>query len=575
MPHMRLRLLYFIIMIAFVFLGGGLFWTEIICYQRYKSLAWNNRVRLVPIEAPRGRILDRNGNILVDNRASFDVIVIPQELDDEDEAFKRLSEIVGIGKKTLKQTYSQRYRAPFAPIKIVEDISKKKAIILEEEGINLKGVFVRSRPKRNYRFGHIGSHIIGYVGKVAKDRWSVLRNYGYQMIDLVGKDGIEKYYNAYLKGENGGRQLEVDSRGRLIRVLGIKKAIPGRDLTLTVDVRLQSYIDEIFGKRKGAAIVMVPDTGEVLAMVSKPDYNPEVFINPKGLKERMSLLRDKRSPLLNRAIGNAYPPGSVFKPVVGMAGLLSGKVSPNAHFGCKGRYVLGHRVFRCWDEDGHGVQDLTEGLKNSCNVFFYQFGRTTGVEPITNYALKFGFGRPTMIDLPGEVSGLVPSILWQRLVRNKRWYQGDTLNLSIGQGYLLVTPLQIIVTYCAIANGGRLVRPYIVQKVDNVDVVGPKWKDLKIPVRYLQLIKKGLRKVVMDDTGTGHRARVEGLQIAGKTGTAQNPTGPSHAWFAGFSPIKKPKIAIVVFVEHGGKGGIEACELAREIFKKAKGLGYL
>lgn len=570
---MRARFISAAISVLFCILIAGLWYTQVIKYKKYLVLSRTNRVRLLSIESQRGKILDRNGVLLVDNSLCFDVAVIPQELENSADTLQRLGGLLGIAPQDVWKTVEKNYIAPFAPIIIKEDIQKPKAIALEESV--LPGIIVKVRPKREYRFNEVGSHVFGYLGEIGRGELERLKGYGYQIKDLVGKAGIEKSYDIYLRGEQGGMQLEVNNKGYLIKPLGKKEAQRGKDIYLAIDIRLQAFIENLFAEKLGACVVMNPYTGEVLALVSKPDFNPNFFVARERQLEVAAFLNQPDRPMLNRAVSGLYPPGSVFKPVVAVAALEEKKVDPTTTFSCSGKYNLGGSVFRCWDEDGHGVQDINQGLKNSCNALFYQVGRIVGVDDIALFATKFGFGAPTGIDVTEEAAGLVPNRLWKKLSRKEAWFEGDTVNFAIGQGYLLVTPIQVVRMMSAIANGGRLVQPYIVKRIEGVEITAGRSQNVGVSKSTLDEVRAGLEMVVNDETGTGRRARAPGLRIAGKTGTAQNPKGASHAWFSGFSPVDGPKIALVVFVENGGKGGLDAAEFSGKIFQEAANLGLL
>jgi penicillin-binding protein 2 len=313
-----------------------------------------------------------------------------------------------------------------------------------------------------------------------------------------------------------------------------------------------------------------------LALASHPAFDPNIFVKPKTTIERLRLLRDKEGrPLSDRAISGLYAPGSVFKIVTASAALDTGRITPNTRFFCPGSYRLGNAKFDCWKEEGHGSGNIREALMNSCNVFFYNAGHAAGVDFMEAYAKLFGFGKLTGIDLPDEVRGIVPGRIWKRIHRGDNWYEGETLNYTIGQGYLLATPVQVLDMMAVMANKGSLVRPYIVKRIGDIDVSPTRQKYLGLKDETIRTIREGLYSVVNSENGTGKRAKLEGVLIAGKTGTAQNPQGPTHAWFAGYGPISDPKICLVVFLEHGGKGGLSATEIARGIFEEAHLKGYL
>jgi len=570
---MRLKTLKIVITGFFILLVCGAFYVQVIRAPYYVRLAKNNRIRVVSIGGPRGDIYDRNGKLIVTSRASFDCIAIPQELTDKESSLLEVSRILGLDPSAVKRRFKKGYLNPFTPVVLAEDISKDKAIKIEEKKLEAPGIFVTARPLRHYLYADAIAHLVGYIGEIGRKELDRLTRYGYRMRDYIGKTGIEKEYDNYLRGINGGMQIEVDSRGRQVRVLSSREPSSGKDLFLAVDIELQEYIHNVFEAKKGACIVMDPETGEVLSFVSKPSFDPNLFAT-SDIKLK-KILRDSKKPLLNRAISGTYPPGSSFKVVVAGAALNDRRIKNTTSFVCNGRYILGGRTFHCWREEGHGVQDVTSGIKNSCNVFFYNTGLLIGPDNISRYAQRFGFGKPTGIDIPEEKGGLVPSKLWKKIKMGKKWYDGETANYAIGQGYLLVTPLQIARMMAVVANRGFLVRPHVVKKIESIDVSGRAKRRVGISKEVLDTVAVGLRKVVMDESGTGTRARSEGVSAAGKTGTAQTGRGTTHAWFAGFAPTDEPKIAIVVFLEEGGRGGLNAAGLAGKIFAKAKELDIL
>jgi penicillin-binding protein 2 len=394
--------------------------------------------------------------------------------------------------------------------------------------------------------------------------------------DTVGRGGLEKVYNQDLTGVDGGLQIEVDSRGRQVRTLGLKEPQCGKDIQLTIDKDLQKAVDKLLGDKKGAAIVMDPRNGEILALASHPDFDPNIFVRPNTSSQRVKLLLDKvGKPLINRAISGVYPPGSVFKIVTLQGALQTGRVSPFTSFFCNGVFRLGNARFRCWKPDGHGIQEATSGMMNSCDVYFYNVGRLMGPDNIETYAKMFGYGSRTGIDLPDESKGLVPGREWKRLKKNASWYEGDTVNFSIGQGFLQVTPLQAVTMMSAVANGGKLVKPHIVKRVGDKSIIPPETKVIGLKDSALKKVREGVYKVVNSDRGTGKYARPQGVIAAGKTGSAENAQGRTHAWFSGYAPYENPKLALVVFIEHGGHGGVDPAIISKGIFEEAKKLGYI
>jgi len=570
---MRLKTLSVIVTCAFLLLVTGMLYVQVIKGPEYIALARSNRIRIVPIVAPRGDVYDRNGTIIVSSRTRFDCVAIPQEMTDKDRCLSAAARMLGTEKDKLYRRFKKGYLNPFTPIILARDISKEKAIEIEEERLNLPGIFISTRPVRDYLYRDACAHLVGYIGEIGPGELDRLDRYGYRMRDFIGKTGIEKEYDNYLRGTHGGMQVEVDNRGRQIRILSSKNPQRGKDIYLTIDMELQKYINEVFKDKKGACGVMDPTYGEMLGFVSKPAFDPNLFVAQD--RRVRDLLKDKQRPLLDRAAGCAYPPGSSFKIVVATAGLQERKIKENTSFTCGGRHKVGGRVFRCWREKGHGPQDIALGIKNSCNVFFYNTGLLLGPDNIGRYAQRFGFGKPTGIDLPEEAVGLVPSRMWKKLSMGARWYDGETANYAIGQGYLLVTPLQILRMASLIANGGFLVSPHVVKRVESVEVSAETQRDAGISKAIIETVARGMQDVVEDDSGTGVRARVPGITIAGKTGTAQTGRSATHAWFTGFSSAEEPKVALVVFLEGGGKGGLNAAAMASSIFRKAKELNLL
>jgi len=565
-----------VVLVCFILLWVGLFYTQIIRYPYYSRLSRNNSIRILPIDGPRGDIFDRNGTVLVTNRLSFDAALIYRELRDRRALAQLLNSVLHMNGEEIAGVMDKAARKPYAPVTIAEDIDKEKAISIEEAASDIDGLMIETRSRRSYLYNKVGSHLFGYLGEITESELGGLKEYGYRMKDLMGRAGIEKYYDSYLRGVDGGTQIEVDSLGRQTRIIGIKEPASGRDLYLTVDVAIQKTCDTLLGEHKGAIVAMDPRNGQILALASHPAFDPNVFIRPGTSKERRMLLRDRVGrPLSDKAISALYAPGSIFKIVTASAALEKKKISPQTRFFCPGSYRLGRGTFDCWKEGGHGSQNLREGLMNSCNVFFYNTGRAAGVDNIEIFAKLFGFGRPTGIDLPDEVKGVVPGRAWKRSHLHDNWYEGETINYSIGQGYLLVTPIQVAEMMSVVANRGNLVRPFIVKRIGSDDMPVTRPKPVGISSETIRLVRAGLFDVVNAENGTGKRAAVEGMVVAGKTGTAQNPQGKTHAWFAGFAPYDDPKICLVVFLEHGGKGGLEPASIARGIFEEAKSRGYV
>ena len=479
---MRERFIPAFLSISFAVLLIALFYNQAVMFNYYSTLSKNNAIRIVPIDGPRGQVFDRNGIRLVSNRLAFDVAVIHRELRSEGELTDFLAKTLGASRQDVERSLAKARTRPYEPVTIVEDIDKDKALLLEESTIYMPGLEIKTRSRRHYLYGDIGSHVFGYLSEVTESELEQLEEYGYRQKDLIGRSGIEKSYESRLRGVDGATLIQVDSKARQVRTLGMKEPSSGEDLYLSIDMRLEALCDKMLKERRGAIVVMDPQNGQILALSSGPTFDPNVFVKSKGSAERLRLMKDlKGRPLSNRATSNSYEPGSVFKVVIASGALETKKISVNTHFSCPGSYTLGRTRFDCWKEGGHGSQDVKDALKNSCNVFFYQTGRALGVDNIETYAKLLGFGKACGIDLPDEVSGLVPGRMWKRFYKKDNWYEGETVNYAIGQGYLLVTPLQILNMMAAVSNGGKLVKPHLAVRIgsSNITQTGPRNINLK------------------------------------------------------------------------------------------------
>lgn len=564
---MRLKIFRIIIIILFLGITAGLVYTQVMCGFDYFTQSQNNIIRVVPIDGKRGLILDRNGVVLADNRMSFDVMVVPQELKDKDSLFTYLSKILGIEKDKLLKIYRSRVLASFAPVVVAKDVKRETAIVLEENKFRFPGLMVHAGFKRYYPFIDVDAHILGYVGKINRSRITQLKDYGYTIQNTVGYSGIEEFYDSFLRGEDGGLQIEVDNRGKQVRLLGYKESVMGENITLTIDNRIQKMAMDALEGRKGSVVVMNMETGEILGMVNYPSFDPNAFV--EGRQEISAYFNDSAAPLLNRAISGQYPPGSTFKIPVAIGALESHKINPGTSFTCPGYYMLGRRQFSC--SHTHGVQNFNEGLAHSCNVYFFNTGLLEGPELIVKYARLLGLGDLTNIDLPYEAKGLIPDKPIRRTGRDQKWHTGDILNVSIGQGDILATPMQLVRMMASIARNGEEIDPYVLKSVGAADVQRhPASKHLDVSQQTLDIVRTGLRAAVGDYAGTAHILDIKDMPISGKTGTAQTSGGKAHhAWFVGFSPNTKTKIVFCVFLEHGGSS-YNACFVARNLLLRMK-----
>ena len=561
---------------GFLVVFFNLFRMQVIRGDYYWSLSEKNRIRVIYLEGPRGKILDRKNESLASSRLSFNCSVIPREARKRiHESCQLVAELLGQDSEDLEKQYRRKKPGAFNTVLLAENITAEQAIAIEEKLELLPGFLIETRPQREYTYGESAAHLTGFIGPMNEEEIDTMESYGYRQADWLGREGLEKNYESYLRGQSGGLQIEVDNRGRLIRALGVKEPKEGKDIQLTIDAKLQAHIQGLLKEYKGAVAVMELGEGGLLAVNSSPSFNPNLFASVSGRKEVGKYLHDSAAPMVNRGIRGQFPPGSTYKVITALAALEDHKITPRTSFNCPGFMMIGGLKKRCWADAGHGSQSLTEALAHSCDVFFYNTGLLAGVDAIYQKSIEFGLSQPTGIDLPSEKKGFVPSREWKKNKLHSGWYDGDTANLAIGQGYLQVTPMQALVMISAVATRGQLYRPHVVDKIDGIKVADLHTKPIEESAENWRYVKDGLDQVVNSSTGTGRLARVQGLRIAGKTGTAQSGKGEDHAWFVGFAPVEQPKVALVVFLEHGGHGGVTAAKLASSVFGWLKEAAYL
>ena len=563
---MRTRIIIWAVIAALLFLVFGLLNLEVIHGRTYQELGNKNCVRLVSQNGSRGRILDRQGLVIADSALAYDLMVLPQDDLQQEKIILSASRILGISVKDLRIAFKNNFISSSVPVVLARNISVKNAISLAELKVDLPAIIVQPNPLRHYPNGKLAAHVLGYVSEIDRWRLTKLEDYGYKTKDIVGFGGIEEKYDYYLRADEGGVSFEVDHRGRFIRTLGFQPPVNGKDIQLSLDIKIQKICEDALAERRGAVVIMDPYTGEVFAMASSPGFNPVVFAEKDNTKIS-ALFNNPDSLLVNRAISSAYPAGSVFKVIVATAALENKKINQSTSFVCQGSTLVGRSEFKCWST--HGTQNLLAALTHSCNVFFYKTGLLTGAQAIHDYALKLGFSKTTAFELPYETPGFIPSPLWRKINKFKSWFDGDTANLSIGQGDVLVTPLQVARMMAVFANGGYLVNAYIVKSIDGRDISLDQEKSEKLNFKKgtIDYIREGLRSVVADPTGTGNVLSSLSVSVAGKTGTAQAPPSQPHGWFAGFFPYKNPKFVICVFLEHGGPGYV-SCVTAKQIIEE-------
>ncbi len=572
----RMRLFVYL---AFSIIACRLFYLQILNYPTYRELSDANSLRLIPERAPRGLITDRRGVVLADNVPTYSLFLVPADVQTHALTLQKLSALLGEPLSGLEGIVATRkYRRRFEPIRLRTHLTEDLIALIEENKVDLPGVYIQMEPERHYPFGKMASHILGYIGEINDEELFRLRSDGYDPGDLIGKRGVEKIYDRYLRGEPGGFQVEVNPAGVQRRTVAYRAPVQGKILSLTVDFELQKLAEDLMGDLPGAAIVCNPKTGEILAMASQPGYNPNEFVGGISVKNWNKLLGDKMKPLQDRALQGQYPPGSVFKIVTTLAGLEDSSIDPERPYLCRGIYWYKTWPYRCWKTFGHGWVNLNNALIGSCDIYFYQAGLQIKVDHLYKAARAFGLGSRTQVDLDAESPGLVPNAKWKEATQHMPWFPGNTIQMSIGQGYLLTTPLQMLDVTCALANRGKIIRPHVLYQILDErthqvrqEVRPETLLDTGFKAGNLERVRNALQMVVESVGGTGKKARIAGLEIAGKTGTSENPHGENHAWFTAYAPADDPTVAVIVLVENGGEGGIVAAPIAKRLIEKALG----
>lgn len=578
----RLVILRVGLLLVVVLLGVRLWYLQVRDGVYYRDLSENNRTRTVLLEPARGLVYDRNGVLLANNVPSFTLYVTLEDVKDRAELAARLSVLIGLEPEMIENKLSTK-GPKLLPRKVKDRLSLREATLIESHRLQLPGVMIQVESQRNYPEGVVGGHLIGYVGEVSAEQLERADAEDLHQGSLIGQYGVEKTFDRLLRGRSGQKSVEVDALGHAKRTVFVDKPRSGDDLYLTIDARLQELAEQLLGEEDGAIVALDPTSGEVLALASRPAFDPNLMSRELTAKQWEEIVQNERRPLTNRAIQGQYPPGSTFKIVMAAAALESNTVSPATPVYCNGGYQFGKRLFRDWKAGGHGSVDLHEAIVHSCDVYFYTVGQRMGIDTIAHFARMFGLGRETGIELPSERVGIVPSTAWKERVRGEPWYPGETISVAIGQGYVTVTPLQMASLVGAVANNGILYRPRLVQAILDRTTgqlqetpTLPK-ETLSMRAETLKAIQKGLADVV--SRGTATRAKSSIVSIAGKTGTAQTAalrTGPEkdipkkfrdHAWFVSYAPAESPRIAVAVLAEHMGHGGSAAAPLAKEVIE--------
>jgi len=548
----------------------------------YRDLSENNRTRSVILEPARGLIYDRNGVLLANNVPSFSLYVSLEDVKDREVLIGQLTQLIGLDPALVRKKLAVR-GAKQLPRKIKDRLTLKEATLIESHRLDLPGVMIQVESQRNYPSGMTSAHVLGYVGEVSAEQLEKPEFAELHQGSIVGQYGVEKYFDRIMRGMAGQKNVEVDALGHEKRTVVVDQPKAGDDLYLTIDARLQKVAEDLLGQESGAIVALDPTTGDILAMASRPAFDPNVLSRELTPKQWVEIVQDEGRPLNNRASQGQYPPGSTFKVMMAAAALESNTVTPSSTVHCSGGYQFGRRLYRDWKAGGHGSVDLHQALVHSCDVYFYTVGQRMGIDTMAAYGHQFGLGEETGVDLPSERVGIMPSTAWKQKAKNEAWLPGETISASIGQGYVTVTPLQMASLIGTVANGGVTYRPRLVQAIMSRDTgylqeLSPVEKHrLKVKQEHLKLIREALADVVTQGTAT--RAKSSMVSIAGKTGTAQTAalrTGPEkdipkklrdHAWFVAFAPVESPKIAVAVLAENMGHGGSAAAPLAKEVIE--------
>ncbi|NLC56750.1 MAG: penicillin-binding protein 2 [Armatimonadetes bacterium] len=575
--HQRLRRLTGLVAGLFMVLLVRFWYLQIAQGEYYRLKAEENRTADIELPAPRGLIRDRNGVILATTRPAFSVSVLPAEVVDLDALLKRLSELLQIPQAELAETYEKNRIGRFKPVPLARDVSREVITAVAEEQAYLPGVLIEDDPVRYYRRGAFATHLIGYVREINAEELQRLRADGYRPGDIIGKMGVEKLADRYLRGRVGKQSVQRDAHGNLLRILGTVPPAPGNTVNLTLDARVQQAAENGLRGRVGAAVAIDPRNGDVLALASSPTFDPTLFTRrvPPALYQKV-FGPNTHSPMQNRAVASAQPPGSTFKIVTATALLQQGVITPRSTAHCPGALRIGNMSKRCWSR--HGTVNVYGALAGSCDVFFYHYALALSArnpDPISTWAERFGLGQRTGIQILPEAPGNLP---WRRNYRH--WYPGDTANTAIGQGYITATPLQVAQMTSVIANGGTLYQPRVVRNV--TDVRGRVIQEFPVQGKRLQgpdairpevlkIVRDGLRQVVT--SGTGRVAALDGIAVAGKTGSAEHHRAKkAHAWFTCYAPFEQPTIAIAVLVEEGWHGATVAAPVAKAMMEAYFGL---
>ena len=572
-----------VVLLLFAMLFLRLWFLQLVQGEELQQRSEHNRIRLQDLPPWRGMILDRHGQVLVGNRPSYEVMVVLEDVPDIPRLAQRLGSLLKLDQKQLASQLEGAKASGVNWARLRADLTWEEMALVETFQPELPGVLIQVQPKREYRQKGLATHALGYLGEITDPQIKGGKFPGYKMGDYLGKCGVELAWENYLRGKRGYRRIEVDAYGRELGQMDQMFPTPGANVFLTLDHRLQQEVEACLAGKTGAIVALEPKTGKILAMASSPSYSQEAFERGLSPQEWQKLSSHKGYPLENRVLKGQYPPGSTFKIVMAMAGLEEKVITPNTVIHCSGALPFGNHVFHCWRKGGHGGMNLNSALVQSCDIYFYTVGRRLGIDRIAKWSRRFGLGQPSGLHLDKEMPGLVASTSWKLSRFQAPWQEGDTLSVAIGQGYNLTTPLQMAQVAAAIANGGVIYEPQLVEKVESPSgevlfQAQPQEKSrLEAKLGHLALVQKALFAVV--ENGTGKAAKLPQVEVAGKTGTSQvvslerekkgGKGTMNHAWFVAYAPVSNPRVAVAVLVEHGGGGGAVAAPLARRVLAAA------
>lgn len=584
----RLKVLAAVMVVGVFLLLARSWHLQVIRGDYFLRLSENNRLRSLRTKSLRGKVLDRHGHILADNRAAYTLMAIPEDLPPPMKLrtlLERLNLEVDIESLDLYHSST-----PFKPLPVKRDLQRNRVAYFAEHRMDFPGLFLEVEPLRFYPHGTLAAHLLGYLGEISESQLRQTEDGGYHAGDLIGQSGLERTYEAILRGHPGIRQVEVDAFGREMQLIAARPPKAGVNLVLTLELSLQQLAEQLLEPHTGSIIALDPRNGQILALASSPAFNPNSFAARLSEVQWTALTANPKHPLHNRALQGQYPPGSIFKIVTALTALEEGIITPSTTEFCPGYHVYGRRIYRDWKLSGHGSVNLRKALSESCDVYFYRLGQELGIDRIAHYGRAFGLGQPSGFAPTVEKSGLMPSTQWKRQARHQPWYAGETLSVAIGQGYTLLTPLQAVNMFAALANGGILYKPYVVLRHERVDGTILKThtpvvlRKLQLNPQHMAAVREGLWGAVHDPQGTGKQARHDHIAIAGKTGTAQvirlsehnvlrsrqdelPEYQRDHAWFVAYAPFDAPRIAVVVMIEHAGKGGSKFADYAKTLIQ--------